>query len=94
VDDTYAEVGTEVILGKHTHKPWHTPIDTRNQDVVLYWRPEKEEYVGKKAKITKVVGRDWSGCLCCRVDIAPTSLEFRVESMILASEEEILRKNG
>ena len=94
MDDTYAEVGTEVIIGRHTHKPWHTPIENRNQDVVLYWRLEKEEYVGKKAKITMVVGRDWSGCLCCRVDIDHGRNNWRVESMILASEADLRVHHG
>lgn len=39
MDDTYAEVGAEVILGRHTHKPWHTPVDTSNQDVVVLGSP-------------------------------------------------------
>lgn len=91
MDDTYAEVGAEVILGRHTHKPWHTPVDTSNQDVVLNWMPAKEKYVGKKARIMWVRGHDLSGCLCCAVDVDGEAWSWRVESMYLASDEVLIR---
>ena len=102
MDNTYAEVGVQVILGKHTYKPWHHRI--RNLDLYsdpemmmirLNWSPIQEEYVGKKAKITKVFGTaDFSGCLCCKVDIDHGRNNWRVESMILASEADLRVHHG
>ena len=99
MDNTYAEVGVQVILGKHTYKPWHHRI--RNLDsyldpemIRLNWSPIQEEYVGKKAKITAIEHYDSSGCLCCKVDIDHGRNNWRVESMILASEADLRVHHG
>ena len=97
MDDTYAEVGTEVILREHTYQDWHWYINDLDNfgdpDLVRRnWSPEQSQYVGKKARITRVLpGKDWSGCRCCRIDIDEGENTWRVESMVLASEEGLLR---
>lgn len=80
MDDTYAEVGTEVILGKHT----------RVGNCCLAWAEGKECYVGRKTRITMVVGKDCIGALCCRVQCDYGKYRWRVENMILASDVPLL----
>jgi hypothetical protein len=93
MDDTYAELGTEVILGKHTYKEWHLPMrSTCSSNDRLNWSEGKERFVGQKTKITGIRGRDFSGCLCCSVVCDSGRFSWRVESMILASEEDLIRK--
>ena len=90
MDDTYAEVGTEVILGAHKTYPWHR-IHSSYENTQNNWNPEMREFVGKKAKITAIEHYDSSGCLCCRVDVDHGRWVWRVQNMILASEEVLLR---
>lgn len=79
MDNTYAEVGTEVVLGKHVCR-------SRGE----HWRSEKDQYVGKRTTITYVTGLDFSGCLCCAVSCDNSRWDWRVESMILASDVPLL----
>jgi hypothetical protein len=80
MDESYAEVGTEVILGKHVHK-----FGGQN------WIEAKEAYVGMRTTITRVRGlRDFAGCLCCSVVCDGGEYSWRVESMILASDVPLL----
>ena len=81
MDESYAEVGAEVILGKHTRDPVGCGIN---------WNPYKDKYVGKKTVITKVRSRDLSGCLVCSVQCDNESWAWRVENMILASDVPLL----
>ncbi len=79
MDDTYAEVGVEVILGEHVPR-------SRGAN----WNPGQELYVGRKTKITRVCGTDYSGCLCCYVECDFGHNDWRVENMILASDVPLL----
>lgn len=79
MDETYAEIGTEVILGKHVGRSCGTE-----------WVQEQNQYVGKKTTITRVRGTDFSGCLCCSVSCDNSRWDWRVESMILASDVPLL----
>ena len=84
MDESYAEVGTEVILGKHVMR-------RRGKN----WTEAMDVYVGVKVKITGLSRgfsehRDLSGCLCCKVDLDHGEHDWRVESMILASDVPLL----
>ena len=78
MDTSYAEKGTEVILGKHVERSAGTN-----------WSDTMDLYVGCKTTIVRVTSLDCSGCLCCVVEC--DSLHWwRVESMILASDVPLL----
>ena len=79
MDESYAEIGTEVILGKH--------IERR---AGYNWVPEMDLYVGLRTQIARISGRDTSGCLVCRVQCDCRFWPWRVESMILASDVPLL----
>ena len=78
MDTSYAEKGTEVILGKHVERSAGTN-----------WSDTMERYVGCKTKIVHVTSPDYSGCLCCVVECDREHF-WRVESMILASDVPLL----
>jgi len=78
MDTSYAEKGTEVILGKHVNRSCGTN-----------WSDTMDLYVGCKTKIVRVTGKDYSGCLCCVVE-CDRSHFWRVENMILASDVPLL----
>jgi hypothetical protein len=81
MDESYAEVGTEVILGKHKRRTIHNGHA---------WCPDcMDGFVGKKAKITRVT-RDSGGILICFVSRGPENHTWRVEDMILASDVPLL----
>jgi hypothetical protein len=91
MDETYAEVGTQVILREHKTEPWHCQIEAYSDAVQRNWATGMARYIGKKARITSIGRRDGAGCLCCRVDVDGGVFAWRVESMILASDEGLLR---
>ena len=77
MDSSYAEVGTEVILGR-------PKTDFRG-----YWITEMEDHVGKRAKIqTTNIHR--SGYDVCYVDVDGGLCYWRVQDMILASDVPLL----
>ena len=78
MDTSYAEVGTEVILGKHVRRSAGTN-----------WSEAMEQYVGCKTKIVRVTSPDYSGCLCCVVECDREHF-WRVENMILDSDVPLL----
>lgn len=51
-------VGTEVVLGRH-----------RTVEGDDNWTPEMDPYVGRRARVTELVGVDDQGCLLIRVDL-------------------------
>lgn len=79
MDESYAEIGTEVILGRHVDR-----IMGRN------WCEEKNLYIGVKTKIIRTGMRDMSGCSTCHVECDGGRFNWRVESMILASDVPLL----
>jgi len=79
MDTSYAEKGTEVILGKHVRR-----------SAGPNWSEEMERYVGCKTKIVQVTSPDYSGCLCCVVECDSGEYSWRVENMILASDVPLL----
>ena len=80
MDESYAEVGTEVILGKHIHIPGGGSN----------WNEEKEAYVGMKTTIIRIKSRDYADCLCCAVACDKGIWSWRVKNMILASDVPLL----
>jgi len=68
------KVGDTVILGKH-----------REIDGNPNWNPAMDQYVGKTAKITKLVGTegDSANCYLVRVDIDKGKWCWRVESLAI-----------
>ena len=79
MDDTYAEIGTEVILCKHKRRI--SPIGFSWCDGCM------DPLIGMKTKITEVFQR--SGVLVCLVENG-THHYWRVEDMILASDVPLL----
>jgi len=79
MDATYAEVGAEVILGKHNRR-----VDLYGWDFGFEWQPEMEQYVGQKTKISITDGR------LCLVLCDDCAYRWRVENMILASDVTLL----
>jgi hypothetical protein len=77
MDSTYAEVGTEVILGKP------------KTDLHGYWITAMEAHVGKRAKI-QLVETHWLGYQICYVDVDSGVCYWRVQDMILASDVPLL----
>lgn len=77
MDETYAEVGTRVVLGRHTTvrggRNWHSSMDC---------------FVGKITAITCIEGNDVNGCLVCSVK--GNNWNWRVQNMILASDIPLL----
>ena len=80
MEDVYAEIGTEVILGRHT----------RTGTCCTNWYSQQELYVGRKARITRICGCDCIRALCCKVDVDDGVFPWRVENMILASDIPLL----
>ncbi len=80
MDESYAERGTEVILGRHKRE---TVFGTD------FCSPEMDPYVGRAA-IIKESFLCGDGCLCCYVDIDDGVYYWRVEDMILASDVPLL----
>ena len=80
MDDTYAEIGTEVILGKHK----------RETVCGLRWCNDcMNPLIGKKTKITQTY-RDDDGLLVCFVMGGVGPHAWRAEDMILASDVPLL----
>jgi hypothetical protein len=84
MDETYAEVGTKVVLGKHIPKPYLVNPGLMNAN----WCSHMDTLVGKIATITGKSGKDGSGCLLCCVK--ENNWFWRVENMILASDIPLL----
>ena len=79
MDESYAERGTEVILGMHT----------RNGRFGLEWECAMERYVGRKTRITN--SRTFSDkTVFCRVECDRGRFLWRAEDMILASDVPLL----
>jgi len=76
MDDTYAEVGVKVILGKSLSEEC--------------WATEMDEYVGKKTQITYVGWGPDHGW--CRVAIDRGVWWWCIQDMILATEKALVRK--
>lgn len=68
MEEKYAIVGAEVILGEH---------DWRDN-----WCSAMDQYIGVKTKIISIYGRDRSKCLCCYVDCDGGRYIWRVTNMI------------
>ncbi len=78
MDETYAEIGTEVILGRHTQD---------NRYVGLEWDPNMERFVGRKTTITAFKrGR----VPACYVACDGGDFYWRIQDMILASDVPLL----
>jgi hypothetical protein len=75
MDESYAEVGTEVILGRPKN------------NAPGYWVRTMEPYVGGKATIISV---HLGLCSVCYVDADMGRYYWRVEDMILASDVPLL----
>ena len=80
MDSSYAEVGTEVILGKHKRR---TCFGIDWCDGVM------DRYVGIKTTIRSVRMLS-DGCLVCCVNADDGGVHWRVEDMILASDVPLL----
>ncbi len=79
MEDVYAKLGTEVILGRHT----------RNGRYGLEWEYAMERYVGRKTRITN--SRTFSDkMVLCRVECDNGRFLWRAEDMILASDVPLL----
>ena len=79
MDNSYAEIGTWVILGKHKREDrWFG----------FSWHPHMERYVGKKTRIKNVfvVG----DMVWCYVACDRGQFSWRAEDMILASDIPLL----
>ena len=80
MDESYAEIGTHVILGKHK----------RLTNYGTDWIDERmDEYVGKEAVIRDVF-QATDGCCVCYVDVDEGCYYWRVEDMILATDVPLL----
>jgi hypothetical protein len=57
---TYGSIdeGSEIVLGRHS--PW---------DGATNWSAEMERWVGRRARVTSLAGRDAQGCAGVRVDL-------------------------
>lgn len=75
--ETYGriEVGSVVILGRHDEV-----------DGDMNWNDDMDQYVGKAAKVTDLVGADASGCLC--VSVEGNSFVWRVRNLRLKGSGE------
>ena len=80
MDSSYAEVGAEVILGKHKRR---TCLGIDWCDGVM------DRYVGIKT-IIRSVRMMSDGCLVCSVNADDGGFYWRVEDMILASDVPLL----
>ena len=83
MDESYAEVGTKVVLGRHVLKQRLSSPGTSNN-----WSDRMDEFVGKTATIDVVFNKDGCGCLLCKVK--ENNWYWRVENMILASDIPLL----
>lgn len=79
MDETYAEVGVKVVLGRHT--------STDGSYRGLNWNSDMDLCVGKIATIKSVEGNDSYGCLVC---VKEYGWSWRVQNMILASDIPLL----
>lgn len=77
MDETYAEVGARVVLGRHT-----AVRGGRN------WTSDMERFVGQISTIEYIDGKDFYGCLMCGVK--GNDWLWRVQNMILASDIPLL----
>lgn len=80
MDESYAEVGARVVLGRHT--------STDGSYGGLNWNSDMDLFVGKIATIKSIEGNDILGYLCCRVK--GNNWNWRVQNMILASDIPLL----
>ena len=80
MDESYAEVGTKVILGKHKRC---TRVGT------AWCEGDMDAYVGSEATICAVF-KATDGCMACYIDIDQGEYYWRAEDMILASDVPLL----
>lgn len=83
MDESYAEIGTKVVLGRHVTKQLLSSRGTSNN-----WSNRMDEFVGMVTTITWVWSKDGCGCLLCKVE--GNDWYWRVENMILASDIPLL----
>lgn len=81
--DEDAKVGVRVILGKHTA----VLGEDAPGSFIFSWNPKMDNYIGKEATITKVVGRQPCGRLVVHVDIDAEQWNWRVYDMTLFEAE-------
>ena len=80
MDESYAEVGTKVILGRHKR---------RTRVGIAWCEGEMDAYVGSEATICDVF-KATDDCMACYVDIDQGQYYWRAEDMILASDVPLL----
>ena len=85
MDNTYAEVGTKVVLVRHVTKPRLSAGTSGFSD---NWNSGMDRFIGTTATIVRAFGKDSCGCLLCNVK--ENGWYWRVESMILASDVPLL----
>jgi hypothetical protein len=80
MDESYAEVGTWVILGRHKRSV---------RGFGTYWDSRMNQYVGRKTKIKHVCAFD-DKIVLCQVACDNGHFLWRAEDMILASDVPLL----